>query len=453
MPANSLKKQLRNASPDAIKEGVKNLRSHISVRRWINPQNRYSKSYQRNPANRGNPTEVIARGRSLYQRQIENYIAASIFNHCSDGWSLLGRALNLHIKGDSSSSVHLAYYAELRAAMSILGSIGVGVFNRTHVIVTNTTRRSVTTSSQKGTHKFTWEALEHWADRKPSAETLSEIITPGSIALSVWLGAFNVNLHPIGRSWLKSWGIDIKQFGDDQILRNHSSYRPSRILPKTNAPAPDSLSFLNELWRMCEPNPSSRFDEIDKHLLRIGLAQSYRAVHGVDPRLPTHLANYRAWVMKHIPALGFALPIQNGWVDFLTWQTQPNESRIIEEASKVTSTDHPNHHLQVLARATLLLRISTGINGSLIREAGFTKADLEFWWQPYATDYGLIKDGTTIADFLDLWTDIDAALQDIKTWENAQGTTYSYNDLIRGISQQMFSLSECERISLWGLGI
>jgi len=449
MAANPLKTHLRKASRDAIKEAVRRLRPHLSSGQWIGLRNIYSRSYKRNSS------EVIIRGRPLRQRQIQNYIAASIFTHCGDGWSLLGRALNVQIKGDASNSVHLAYYAELRAAMSILGSIGIGVFNRTHVIVTDRATRSVIVPGQKGTHKFTWEALEHWADRKLSAETLAEIITPGSITLSVWLNAFGAssNLHPIGRSWLKSWGVDIKQFGDDQVLRNHSSYRPSRILPKTNTPASDSLAFLSELWRMCEPNPSSRFDEIDRHLLRASLAEAYKAVNGADPRLPANSAKYRAWIEERIPTLGFTPPIQSAWVDFITWHTQPNESRIIEEAGRFTSIDDPNYHLQVLARATLLLRISTGINGSLLREAGFTKTDLEFWWQPYVADHGLIQNGTAIADFLDLWADIDTALQDVRTWETSQGATYSYNDLIRNISQQIFRLSECERISLWGLGI
>lgn len=458
MPSDQLKKLLRSASRDAIKEAVSHLRSHLSVGQWIGLRNTYSRSYKRNPKDKKNPTEVIDRGRPLRQRQIQDYIAASIFTHCGDGWSLLGRALDLHIKGDSSNSVHLAYYAELRAAMSILGSIGVGVFNRTHVIVTDTRRKSVTTPGRQVTHKFAWYALEHWADRKLSAETLAEIITPGSIALSVWLDAFGIsgNLHPIGRSWLKSWGIDIKQFGDDQTLRNYSSYRPSRIRPKKTAPASDSVVFLSELWRMCEPNPLSRFDEIDKHLLRTSLSQAYKSVHGVkNLRSVGNIAKYRIWIERYIPTLGFTPAIQNEWVDFLTWRIQPQDSRIIEEAGRPPLIDDPNHHLQVLSRATLLLRIATGISGNVLREAGITKTDLEFWWKPYAADHGLIENDLAVSDFLDFWEDIDTALQDIELWKFLHPTPYSYNKLVTDtrVSQPILRLSECERIALWGLGI
>ena len=78
---------------------------------------------------------------------------------------------------------------------------------------------------------------------------------------------------------------------------------------------------------------------------------------------------------------------------------------------------------------------------------------MEFWWQPYITDNGLIQDGSKTMDFLDLWDEIESALQDIDSWELSNGTTYSYYDLIQNISQQIFRLSECERISLWGLAI
>lgn len=452
MAVNPLKKYLRNASHDAIKDAIRHLRHHISSGRWVGLGNIYARSYKTRRYR-----EVLTRRSALRRGQIRDYIAASIFNHCGDGWSLLGRALNLHIKGDTNSSVHLAYYAELRAAMSLLAAEGIGVFNNRHVIVTDTTV-DLTPEQNRGlgrTHRFVWMALEHWAERKLSAETLGKIISPGSIALSDWLNAFGVssNLHPIGCSWLKSWGIDIKQFGDDQVLRNNSSYRPSRILPRTATPASDSLAFLSELWHMCEPNPSSRFEEIDRYLLRASLAQAYQAVQGIDPHLSSNLASYRSWVEQNIPTLYFGPAVQSSWVDFLTWRTQPNDSRIVKEAGQFTSVDDPNHHLQVLARATLLLRIATGMSGNLLREAGFTKADLEFWWGPYAIDHGLIGGGTEISDFLDLWADIGTALQDITTWETSCAATYSYNDLVMNISQQIFRLSECERITLWGLGI
>ncbi len=451
MPASiTLKKQLRRASRDAIKEAVIRLKTHLSAKRWIGQQNIYARLYIRKPS------EPI-RSTNLKQRQIADYIAASIFTHCSDGWSLLGRSLNLHIKGDTNSSVHLAYYAELRAAMSILATEGIGVFNSKHVILTGATPNAVITTGGTRTHKFVWDVLEHWADRKLSAQILAEVITPGSIPLSGWLAAFGVSthLHPVGRSWLRSWGVDIKQFGDDQILRNHSSYRPSRIVPRPVILAQDALSFSSELWQMCEPSTASRFNEIDRHLLRDSLAQIYQNAIPpfVDPKKPANLAAYKSWIERGITSLGFTAAVQANWVDFLTWKIQPDRPRILEEAGGTASIDEPNYHLQVLARAVLLLRISTGVGSKMLQEVGFTKDDLEFWWHPYAVDHGLIDHTLPVADFLDLWSDIGIALQDIEDWRSSNPVPYSYNQLSRNISNQLSLLGECERISLWGLGI
>lgn len=448
----ALKKELRIASKTAIKEAIRRLNVHISSGEWIGLRNKYAQIYQREPQ------ELIARNRGralprLNQRQIADYIAASVFTHCGDGWSLLGRAINLQIKGDSTNSVHLAYYAELRATMSLLATEGIGVFNRKHIIMTDSNPSSIVATGRDGTHKFVWNVLEHWASRKLSSDVLAEVITPGSIPLSEWLNIFGVSMYALGQSWLKSWGMDIKQFGHDQSLRNQSSYRPSRILSKKINPAEDSLSFLTDLWRMCEPSPSSRFDEIDRYLLRATLASAYTSANSVNPKLKTNKPKYVLWVKKHIKKFGFNSVVEKSWTDFLTWETHPNEARIIEEAGVHSSVNEPKYTLQVISRAFLLLRISTGVNGKLLHEAGFTKDNIEFWWLPYAVDHGLIETGTPVSSFTDLWDDIDLTLQDIDIWKASNAGPYSYNKLMIEIPKSIFQLSECERISLWGLGI
>lgn len=449
MASNPLKVALKKASHAAVRNAVIKLRPHITGNRWIGSNNIYAKNYKINPSE-----EVLTRRATLNRKQIKDYIAASIFTHCADGWSLLGRALNAAARGDGSSSVHLAYYAELRAAMSLLACEGIGVFNYRHAVISDSTV-GLTPESSPHTHRFTWLALEHWTDRKLSSQALAEIIAPGAITLSDWFDAFNIasNLHPIGQSWLRAWGIDIKQFSDDRILRNYSSYRPSRIVTKNNISAEESTSFVKELWHLCEPNPTSRFDEIDRHLLRMSLARAYQAIHGVNPQTAANIVAYRAWVDTKIPNVGLTPALSGSWRDFLTWNTSPGESSLIHEAGQLSSVDDPKHHLQVLARATLLLRIATGLNAKILKHAHFTKADLEFWWRPYITDHGVISNGGIIPDFTDLWDDAEIALQDISNWETGTARPYSYWDLATNVSSQLSKLGECERIALWGLEI
>ncbi len=47
--------------------------------------------------------------------------------HAIDGWSYFSRSLSALLSGDPHAARHLAYYAELRASLSILASTGIGV--------------------------------------------------------------------------------------------------------------------------------------------------------------------------------------------------------------------------------------------------------------------------------------------------------------------------------------
>lgn len=447
MPNNSLKKSLRKASAHAVALAAESLKGHVQVGRWIGPKNVYAKVYK-NPRYKG-ISDSLKRV-AFRPHQINQYVAASVVTHCCDGWSQLGRAVQCQARGDSNAAVHLAYYAELRAAMSLLAAEGVGVFVNTHAVVGD---GSTTKTSKKRTHEFVWMALEHWAARQVSAKRISITITPGGISLKTWFDSFNItpSIHPIGEAWLKRWGIDIKQFADDRLLRNQASYRPSRISPRAQLPASDSLIFLKELWESCEPSPPSRFDHIDKHLLRSSLADAYQSINSTNPR--TNMPAYRNWIQANIPKLNLNPKIEKVWVDFLTWSVSPQDSAVISKARLVSSSLQPDHHLQVIARATLLLRVATGAASALLTDAGFTRNDLSFWWQPYLIDNGISGAGNLPADFMDLWADADTAVQDVSNWQNGNPPTISYNDVLRGLASQMSTLSECERIALWGLAL
>ena len=56
-------------------------------------------------------------------------------NHCVDGWSYAARSISALLAGDLHATRHLAYYAQLRAALSILAGLGVGIFNKINFIV------------------------------------------------------------------------------------------------------------------------------------------------------------------------------------------------------------------------------------------------------------------------------------------------------------------------------
>src|SRR4029077_16428131 len=119
---------------------------------------------------------------------------------------------------------------ELRAAMSLLATQGVGIFDKYHYVV-HAPNSVAPIPLRDGTHVLTWKALIHWADLQRSSELLQQIITPGGLELSEWRsGIFTAgSLTVSGGNWLRIWGMDIARCARDQHIRNVASYRPSRL--------------------------------------------------------------------------------------------------------------------------------------------------------------------------------------------------------------------------------
>ena len=67
--------------------------------------------------------------------RLSEYIGISAPVHSMDGWSFLGRSIHCLSRGDPYIAVHLAYYAELRAALAILAAQGIGVFSYPHCVI------------------------------------------------------------------------------------------------------------------------------------------------------------------------------------------------------------------------------------------------------------------------------------------------------------------------------
>src|SRR6185436_17477307 len=121
------KRALRTASRQAVRDDLNALHPSLRRRRWLPASNRYI-------------TDTIDRLKKDRQTTINAadlaaYIAASAPLHCADGWVFASRALAALVCGDANTARHMGYYAELRAAMSILASEGVGVFDKYHYVV------------------------------------------------------------------------------------------------------------------------------------------------------------------------------------------------------------------------------------------------------------------------------------------------------------------------------
>lgn len=418
--------------------------------RWLAARNRYAVDCVERIRQDTSPAGHLRRG------QLASYIAASSVIHCMDGWGYVARAVEADLSGDIDAARHLGYYAELRAAMSILASAGLGVFKNKHFVVKTIRNCEVVAGP---THEFIWEALKIWANQRPATDLILRVICPGGKPLSEWLTHFppatGVAFRgALAQKWLLRCGLDIERLAQDRDARNESSYRPSSIVNRRHPTLAQGLDFIEHFWRAHEPSGLNPFKEIDRHLLRRSLAAAFKATHasGLRPqRMPAQYARLLEPVFHAMLPTGGDFT-DDEWKDFLNYREQPNDNHLVLYAESSDPVSSPLHHMQVVARATLLLRVATGaarenLNG--LRDVD--RNHLKFWWRPIGESRGLWEAGAIPAHFSDLWLDIDASLDRLQSWRSTGGN--SRKALFSGAADVIRSLSSCERVALWSLGL
>lgn len=133
------------ASRPRIEAAFQALTTQVQRGKWLRSTNRYgidaSKKVRRE----------VERGTPHNAPDLSEYIAASIPLHCFDGWKYFAAAASRLMHGDWRNALHLGYYAELRAGMSLLASIGIGTFDPYHIALAHNAPRR---SGRQGTHDF-----------------------------------------------------------------------------------------------------------------------------------------------------------------------------------------------------------------------------------------------------------------------------------------------------------
>jgi hypothetical protein len=319
----------------------------VSQSRWLAKGNRYAINTISRLALDTKPTS------SIHATHLAQYISASSILHCTDGWSYLGRAINCLLAGDPHRVVHLAYYAELRAALSLLASEGVGVFKNLHFVV-NAANSAKPLPTKGPTHDASWAYLKYWGTLKRSGDLFSEIVTPGGHSLTTWLSAIGGAekvVRPRAREWFRQWSMDLGSFSDDKDARNDSSYRPDGIPRSWYLSATDALDLAAELWEACEPSSTTQFDRIDRYILRLAVESTFRGTYGKDQS--GDIERFIAYTNAIVEPLSLDPAVASEWKQFLRREVARDDPKIFSYAAK-DALDRTMGHAAVLARAMLM---------------------------------------------------------------------------------------------------
>lgn len=422
----------------ASQETFNRLKRRFSGGSWLGAQNRYVKNCTKKievdcepPA----PHRITGSKKS----QLAEYIAASVPLHCIDGWSFLGKAIISHVLGDTEACKHFAYYAQLRAVMSLLASEGVGVFDRHHFSIVDADGRSsdIYGPINNTTHKLVQAQFIDWINQPDSGKLFQKIIRPRGIALENWFSEISTApLNYLANDWLKQWGYDITTLKFDQSARNHASYRPSGIAKdlsfKNATQIRRSLGIVENIWRMCGMNGTGGL-VLDTFLLRL----SWEKYAGRQQLSETE-------VREVLENLGVNDPELTTLTRVFSRRVQRQDPQLIVEANKKGKITDSDYHIQMLSRATLLLRLATGAGMRMIEDARISRDDLEFWWEALGENYGLWESGH--ADPIsDMWTEVEDALVSVSSGASSVNNHYQWRS---NFATELLTLSGCERIAL-----
>lgn len=214
--------------------------------------------------------------------------------------------------------------------------------------------------------------------------------------------------------------------------------------------ARSASEFVSKLWRLCEPTQENPFAALDRLLIRSALQKAFKATHILPAtRAKKRFSQFiKLQVLAGLQPKSFRSSAPDAWSDFLT-DLRADQFDIMSNASKTDAPDHPWHIIQVVSRAFLLLRVSTGLAEEHIAASSTSPSNsLSFWTNQVGEDRGLWAKQSKPPQITDLWIDAEDAIHE---FESGSANVDSYNALWKTMPASAEVLSGSERICLWGL--
>lgn len=414
-----------NHSSIAISSVFQDCKRYFPYGRWLGDRN----CYKDETINVINTHYETSHGRvtldNINCKHLREYIAISSVLHCFDSWKFLARAINANLVGDFSSAIHLVYYSELRAAMSLLATQGIGIFSKKHFIIDSSLNHH---GLNGNTHQITWQLLDKWSETNAARDLIYNIIKPEKIPLGYWLTQLSSNSTKslIVHDWLVNWGMDLRLWAEDKNLRNQVSYRPSSLSAHKNS-FQENLKQLQTFWTLIEPG----FAELDRWLLLETLRYIKLAMFSTS-RTP-----YKNFVYQTFVDANISKEKQSILEPFLFSDQQ---NIFIENAKDNNKFEFQN----LFSRATMLLRIASGSVANLLQSESVGKDDVKFWIDEINKDNVLFSSEPSY--FTDFYEDVLIFFS-----ENVIDELNSYSDILPENAYEFNQIVRTELACLWSI--
>ena len=377
-------------------------------------------------------------------QEISEVLAATSPSHCMDGWTFLSQALAALLSGDTHTTRHLAYYAQLRAALCILGCNGIGIFNTINFAIDQSLavhrlERLAPRARGLGTHTAVWEILQLWTSDQQSARAFLESVAFRGVSLSDCLDALFPSSPPttLAARVIETWGVDLRRSAAERESRNISSYVAHAFNP-AHSGLQARLQLVRDIWSCLEPDGGGGFRSLDRHLLRKFL-ELIRTQH------PIRMSTRRFWTAK-FPNLDSTIQ-QFAGLNFLMGIDEPDDLVVFTHADSGPAGDvHA-----MICRALLLLRTATSILHATFIEAGFAPLadNVPPWFEQVGDARGFWAHGQMPDDLMDLWGDVELAVSNLD--DSISSNPADQYRFLRSFTGHVRFLSQTERACMWAL--
>ena len=378
------------------------------------------------------------------EQEVIEVVAATAPNHCMDGWTFLSRALGALLAGDTHTARHLAYYAQLRAGLSILGCNGIGIFNKINFVVDDAGklhRLDMKKLRERGlpTHSAVWEVLQHWAGEPQTAMEFAQAFEFRGVSLFDCIGAIwpSSTSIPVISEVMGRWGIDLKRATDDHKRRNISSYAPHAFNPASSN-IPTRLELIHDIWLCLEPDGRGGFPSLDRHLLR-------RFLEFMQDKQEKATGRRVVWSREFSK-------LDPNIQEFISLEFLDRA----EERADLTVFTHANERSvgnvhAMICRALLLLSTATAVARTAFADAGFEPLvdNLRPWFERVGIARGFWSDDRKPEEIAELWDDVGFAVLDLANW--IASSPADQEVFLKSLSTQAVMLSQTERACMWGV--
>ena len=395
------------------------------------------------------------------RQHLAEYVTIAVSWHCLEGWRYLSHAGMALLGGSRRAAIHMAYYAELRAARSLLASSGICIRDGLHfgldssgdvlrfgapkeplLLASEPTiacalaevlrqlarrlgRRSATKPLQAarsiGTHVAAARALKRWSKVSANGSRVIDAMRGLQYRGIDWVEAVRLSAmrDSVAAEWLSDWSIDLRALKKDSDERNIASYGVSLRSSALDPVSEEEVHFIramNESWLSIDVGNA---DSLDLTILHDFLVKAGAVIAEAesDDRKPIDL-----WTRLHTYLTGpgrlEAEDADSAIEGVRTAEAGPGGT--VLRAAKVGNRDA----MGVLARALLLLRLASALLLAQWREmAKRSPGGVVLWHaelvRQYANHTHLADTTVSLADYRDLVEDQAEALDELDRWLTA----------------------------------